>query len=488
VINRLLGNRCLSLGLILLGLARSGLAVAPTNDTCAGVVVIPSGGPFPYYTPTVNVLDATTTGDPALPSCRSVSVGRSVWYSFTPSVTRLYTISASKDTATTVLDTVMAIYTSSGECNGTFAQVHCNDDLEEETRSAISATLNANVTYYIVVWMSSLSPPVGGLTSAQLRVSAPVAPANDNCFGAEIITAGGPFPYLSSIADTTLATTTGEPSPSCWVDPVRSVWFRFTPVAADTYEFSLCTNTATTVYETVLAIYASANGCNGPFMEVACNHTNACSNKPRSTFTVSLAKDMTYYIVAWAGLNAAYTLGETSLQLRVAPFQPPIAVTLPASSITSTSAALNAMIDPNGLASVAWFEWGTTTSYGLTTAPINLPVTTDALWLAAGISGLQRGQTYHFRVVASNSASSTRGADRSFAWSSIPPRIISFSRTNGTNTLQLLGQTGQTYLIEASANLTHWTNLGNADELVDGNFTFADAPNLPSRFYRARAP
>jgi hypothetical protein len=269
---------------------------------------------------------------------------------------------------------------------------------------------------------------------------------------------------------------------------VRSVWFRFTPAAAETYEFSLCTNTATTVYETVLAIYASVNGCNGPFTEVACNHTNACGNKPRSTVTVSLAKDVTYYIVAWDGLNAAYTLGETSLQLRVAPFQPPIAVTLPASSITSTSAALNAMIDPNGLSNAAWFEWGTTTNYSSTTAPINLPVTTDAVWLSAGIGGLQRGQTYHFRVVASNSASTTQGSDRSFAWSPTPPRMASIIRTNGANTLHLIGHTGQSYLIEASADLALWTNLGAADDLGNGNFTFADAPNLPSRFYRARAP
>src|SRR5262245_17661174 len=238
----------LSLVYCALWLARSALASAPPNDNCTGAVVIPTDGPFPYYTSTVDVINATATNDPPAPSCRAVSVGRSVWYQFTPPTTRLYTISVSGDTATTVLDTVMAIYTSAEGCNGPFAEFACNDD-QGECQSAISTTLSANVTYYIVVWMSAVSPPLRGLTSVQLRVSQPVPPSNDTCAGAEVVPDSGPFPYLTSIADTTLATTTGDPpSPSCAANPVRSVWFRFMPAQAASYELSLCTNTATTIY------------------------------------------------------------------------------------------------------------------------------------------------------------------------------------------------------------------------------------------------
>ena len=204
--------------------------------------------------------------------------------------------------------------------------------------------------------------------------------------------------------------------------------------------------------------------------------------------TLSLAKDITYYIIAWEGVNAAYTPGETSLQLRVAAFQPPVAATLPASSITSVGAVLNATVDPNGLATTAWFEWGMTTNYGSATSPMNVSMGSGPVLLSAGINGLQPLQTYHFCIVGSNTASMTRGGDRSFAWSATPPRINSFTRANDTYVLQLLGQTGQMYLIEASPDLTEWTNLGTANDMGNGNFTFADAANLLSRFYRARSP
>src|SRR5207247_9770950 len=109
-------------------LGPSALAVPPPNDTCAGAEIIPTAGPFPFYSSVVDVKDATITNDPPVPSCRSVSVTRSVWYKFIAPSTRLYTISASADTQTTVLDTVMAVYTSAGGSDGPFVQFACNED------------------------------------------------------------------------------------------------------------------------------------------------------------------------------------------------------------------------------------------------------------------------------------------------------------------------------------------------------------------------
>jgi hypothetical protein len=112
--------------------------VAPGNDSCAGAEVIPAAGPFPFLTSvTADITDATSTGDPILPSCQTV-VSRSIWYRFTPSTTATYTISTCSidGTATTVDDTVMAIYTSSnGTCGGTLSELSttettdgCSDD------------------------------------------------------------------------------------------------------------------------------------------------------------------------------------------------------------------------------------------------------------------------------------------------------------------------------------------------------------------------
>src|SRR4030095_16523480 len=111
--------------------------VAPANDLCAGAEIIPGAGPFPFFTTTTSdITDATTTGDPGVPSCQTCLTGevsRSIWYRFTPTTSSLYTISSCNfdGTASTVDDTVIAIYTSSnGACGGVFTQVPnaCDDD------------------------------------------------------------------------------------------------------------------------------------------------------------------------------------------------------------------------------------------------------------------------------------------------------------------------------------------------------------------------
>src|SRR5262245_2414790 len=114
-----------------LGLSFSVHAAPPPNDACANAIVVPTGGPFPYFTAVVDVRDATITGDPpGIPlSCTANAVTRSIWYTFSPPSTGLYTLSVSGDTATTVNDTVMAVYTSSGGCGGPFTIVACDDDV-----------------------------------------------------------------------------------------------------------------------------------------------------------------------------------------------------------------------------------------------------------------------------------------------------------------------------------------------------------------------
>src|SRR5262245_21450778 len=99
------------------------------------------------------------------------------------------------------------------------------------------------------------------------------APSNDNCSGAEVISPNGPFPYLTSIRDLTSATTNGDTEPLCasLSDLSRSLWYRFTPAASGPYIISSCPDapTATTVDDTVMAIFTSANGCAGPMVQIA---------------------------------------------------------------------------------------------------------------------------------------------------------------------------------------------------------------------------
>src|SRR5437764_1978879 len=107
---------CLFLVSILCVLGGRAFGAAPSNDNCSGAEVIPPGGPFPYSTAIRDITDATINGDPA-PLCSDLAnLSRSLWYRFTPVLSGPYLVSTcpSAPTATTVDDTVMAIFTSAG--------------------------------------------------------------------------------------------------------------------------------------------------------------------------------------------------------------------------------------------------------------------------------------------------------------------------------------------------------------------------------------
>jgi hypothetical protein len=86
-----------------------------------------------------------------------------------------------------------------------------------------------------------------------------------------------------------------------------------------------------------------------------------------------------------------------------------------ASSLTSSSATLNGTLNPNGLGTTYYFEYGT--SYGSTTTETDAGSGTDDVSVSADITGLNAETTYHFRLVATNSAGTTEGSDRTFTTS-----------------------------------------------------------------------
>ena len=59
------------------------------------------------------------------------------------------------------------------------------------------------------------------------------------------------------------------------------------------------------------------------------------------------------------------------------------------------------------------FQYGTTTGYGHTT-PMQSQTGNTYRNIAANISGLSTHTTYHFRIVATNSAGTRSGSDRTF--------------------------------------------------------------------------
>jgi lysophospholipase L1-like esterase len=94
----------------------------------------------------------------------------------------------------------------------------------------------------------------------------------------------------------------------------------------------------------------------------------------------------------------------------------PNASTNPANSITINSATLNGGVNPNGAATTAWFEWGTSPTLATFSATSNqsLGAGTTTILFSASISGQESWKTYYYRAVASNSGGTQKGEIKIF--------------------------------------------------------------------------
>jgi len=94
----------------------------------------------------------------------------------------------------------------------------------------------------------------------------------------------------------------------------------------------------------------------------------------------------------------------------------PTVVTGAASSVGSSTAVLNATVDPNGWTVAACtFEYGPTTAYGHSVPCSALPGGGSApVAVSAAVSGLSAASTYHFRIDATNVFGTSRGAGHTF--------------------------------------------------------------------------
>jgi hypothetical protein len=463
-------------------------------------MVIPAAGPFPYRTPIVaDIRSATTNGETVLPSC-AFDVTRSIWYRFTPSATARYTISTAFDTATTLENPVMSIFSSPSLCSGPFTEVACNDDTGGfNQRAGISTSLTNGITYYVVVWTGTL-PDLADTNAnyaVELLVTKPVVPANDSCATALTIPASGPFPYWTPTNDTTLATTAAGIRPSCVTDPEqtpsRDIWYTFQPAASGSYIFSTrLDETGTTTPDTAIAIYTLTGGCGGTATQITggCNDNTFGSAK----FAIDLNAGTLYYIVVWDNSPDAI-VGETVINLNVTRPKKPSVVTLGATSISSTGVVLHGTVNNNGgaLTPRFWFEWGPSTSLGSTSKfTLLFPSTTTELTTNVAISGHAPNITYFYEMVATNKEGMTRGGLQTFRFFNERPVVRTPERQpNSSYLLRFTGHSNHLYYIESSSNFTDWAQLGLATSPGNGtNFQFTTQPTgtAPHRFYRTKIP
>jgi hypothetical protein len=97
-----------------------------------------------------------------------------------------------------------------------------------------------------------------------------------------------------------------------------------------------------------------------------------------------------------------------------------------AQTVGATTAALTGGVYPNGLDTTYYWQYGTTTAYGQQTATTDIGSGTAPVGAPASLSGLTPGATYHYRLVAHNSA----GTDYGYDYTLITPSVGNVAPVN----------------------------------------------------------
>jgi hypothetical protein len=140
-----------------------------------------------------------------------------------------------------------------------------------------------------------------------------------------------------------------------------------------------------------------------------------------------------------------------------------------AQSVTRTTATLSGTVNPEGLETFYYYQYGTSTSYG-GNAPsiqgVNAGSGTEAVPAPIGISGLIPATTYHYRLLATNADGPTESPDRTFTTAPpTPPAASTGEASNITLTTATVAGTinpeglETSYELDLGTDTTYGTSL-----------------------------
>lgn len=92
----------------------------------------------------------------------------------------------------------------------------------------------------------------------------------------------------------------------------------------------------------------------------------------------------------------------------------PAVTTRPAIHVSAFAARLVGLVTPQGLATSAHFDYGTSTHYASHTRARSVGAGLRSVTFSTAVNGLLPGRTYHFRLVAKNASGTTNGSDLTF--------------------------------------------------------------------------
>jgi hypothetical protein len=195
--------------------------------------------------------------------------------------------------------------------------------------------------------------------------------------------------------------------------------------------------------------------------------------------------------LALTGVSLALPLSSqaTSKSPKTPKLKPPHAATERAVHAGETTVELDGTVNPHGVETTCYFQYGTTTAYGAQTPTAVAGSGTTGVKVSQAISGLQGGTTYHYRIVAVSSGGTSDGIDRTFVTKRIPLKFVIVKASNAstfgspfslTGTLSGAGGAGHQVMLQASTfpYLTGFGDVGTpAMTNAAGGFTLI-APSL----------
>ena len=165
-----------------------------------------------------------------------------------------------------------------------------------------------------------------------------------------------------------------------------------------------------------------AGNSNGTPVEIAITSWSGCTGSDPDYYT--RVDRLSAWITNWIAAMAL----------------PTVTTGLP-SNVASATAQLNGQVDPNGQATTYSFQWGPTASYGHTAGSNSTNDGSTILPVSTGLTGLQPGTTYHYRLVGTNTNGTTDGGDETFttAPGPVPGRYRGATRQRWPISLRVRG-------------------------------------------------
>ena len=168
----------------------------------------------------------------------------------------------------------------------------------------------------------------------------------------------------------------------------------------------------------------------------------------------------------------------------------PLANTSPAYNITENSATLRGAVNPNGLTTHYYFEYGTTSSYGYTTSTSSLSSSYSVNNVTKSIYSLNPGTTYHYRLVAYNSDGTDYGQDRTFttAQNTDAPVATTQNATNVTESSATLHGSVTPNGLSTSYEFQYGTSTGYGQTSSSGSVSGSNSSTAVSRTITGLSP